>query len=341
MTVGPITVRRGSSDPVKYLISRKYAFPFSKFVEVGSFVGPNDEQESLIAEMRAYEGELRAKPDDQIQALYTAEQERERDEIAKKKDLEERQLFFNQRSADADFEHWSKASYWTLDEAVALSFGKAPELVSWDRVSPYVNISDFAFQYARIRELAIRAKVAEQLFDPVFPGVFLAWAKRYEISYPAELEKQIIERGQPVLDWRSAYDELKAKYDESLKEFRLELSKRDAGIDVLMEQLSQLKDAVGRAEESLQGTNLSTKERESLLKLVIGMAVEQYNFDPRARRNEATKQSPTTLLPVAYHSIETQYSSSFEKAPSCSLRRPSKRRTRALIRIAKVRHEFG
>jgi hypothetical protein len=35
--------------------------------------------------------------------------------------------FFNQPDAVADYDHWSKTAHWTLDEAIALSFGKAPE----------------------------------------------------------------------------------------------------------------------------------------------------------------------------------------------------------------------
>lgn len=41
--------------------------------------------------------------------------------------------------------------------------------------------------------------------------------------------------------------------------------------------------------------NLNPKERESLLKLVIGMAVEQYNYDPHSLRNEATADIATDL----------------------------------------------
>src|SRR5438105_15733264 len=34
----------------------------------------------------------------------------------------------------ANFDFYAKLSYWTLDEAVALSFGKAHDALSWDRV---------------------------------------------------------------------------------------------------------------------------------------------------------------------------------------------------------------
>jgi hypothetical protein len=56
----------------------------------------------------------------------------------------EKERFFNQPNAQADFTYWVKAAP-DLDEAIALSFGKAPELVSWDNVKSFVQISPFAF----------------------------------------------------------------------------------------------------------------------------------------------------------------------------------------------------
>lgn len=41
--------------------------------------------------------------------------------------------------------------------------------------------------------------------------------------------------------------------------------------------------------QSDQSTELKTRERDTLLKLIIGMAVEQYAYDPKAQRNSAVK----------------------------------------------------
>jgi hypothetical protein len=46
------------------------------------------------------------------------------EEVRIRRELEENQRFFNQSRADVDVSHWSRMSYWTLDEAVALSLGK-------------------------------------------------------------------------------------------------------------------------------------------------------------------------------------------------------------------------
>ena len=156
---------------------------------------------------------------EEVQALYEQERAKERMEWQAKADREEAQRFFNQPGAEADFEHWSKAAYWTLDEAIALSFGKAPEVVSWEKVKGYVGQSRFADQYGKVRDLALRATHWQQLYDPVLPGFFLAWAKRNEIDYPAELENQVVARGHQIADWKSLYDGLQAQYNELKAEY--------------------------------------------------------------------------------------------------------------------------
>ena len=55
---------------------------------------------------------------------------------------EEKERFFNLPSADADFPHWSKVAHWFLGEAVALSFGKAPERVERGAVERYVQATE-------------------------------------------------------------------------------------------------------------------------------------------------------------------------------------------------------
>jgi hypothetical protein len=112
-----------------------------------------------------------------IVSRYNAEKQREYQNAVEKAAQEERERFFNQPHAAADFEHWSRLAHWTLDEAVALSFDKAPERVNWQTIFKFLQLSPFAVQYSRRREIALRAAQWKQLYDPVLPGIFLAWAK--------------------------------------------------------------------------------------------------------------------------------------------------------------------
>ena len=148
----------------------------------------------LARQVADYKAHLLQLPPEELQALVKTEFEKQRAEIAAKAEREDRERFFNQPYAQADLDHWSKAAHWTLDEAIALSFGKAPERVNWKSVSPLVGISAFALQYQRRHDLAQRALAWQQLYDPVLPGIFLAWAKRTDIEVPTELEAAVSDR---------------------------------------------------------------------------------------------------------------------------------------------------
>jgi hypothetical protein len=81
----------------------------------------------------------------------------------------------------------------------------------------YTQISPFAHNYERLRDLILRARGAQQLFDTVLPGFFIASAKRNKIDFPPELEAAVVAHGAQVADWKSYYDDLSTKYDEALR----------------------------------------------------------------------------------------------------------------------------
>jgi two-component sensor histidine kinase len=285
-------------DTIRFLIKRK--FPNAERLRplgLGSQSGLSQEyREERLAAIAAYKKELESKPSEELRALYEQEKTNELAELKARAQREEQQRFFNQSNAHADFGHWSKASYWTLEEATALSFGKGPEIVSWESIKPFIQISSFAQQFARRRDLLMRAKVMTQLYDPVLPGFFLAWAKRNNIPYPHELEAAVVAHGHQVADWKSNFDELKTTFDQ-LKELLEAATERGKDqlakiADLEREQAAlQVQNAELRGRIDAEGKQkpLLTRERETALKLIIGMAIEQYTYDPEASRSDAIK----------------------------------------------------
>lgn len=170
------------------------------------------------AEIETYRAELDAKPVAELKAMHDELLEQERRELQARLDREEQARVFNQPQSRADFDYWARATYWKLDEAIALSFGKAPELVNWTVIEKFVHISPFAKQYARRRELAIRAKNFNQLYDPVVPTLFLAWARRTGIEIPAELLQAVESLGVVIADWKELFDKAKASRDALAEE---------------------------------------------------------------------------------------------------------------------------
>jgi hypothetical protein len=297
-------------DRTEYLVLRKY--PFARAIEfppsLSGGSGPRASAETRQA-LSAYRAELAALSSEEITQRYVAEKQREYQQAVEKAEREERERFFNLPRANADYDHWSKAAHWTLDEAIALSFGRAPEVVRWDQLQKFTLLgSPFVTQYARRRDLAMRALAWKQLYDPVLPGIFLAWAKRTDIPVPPELTEAVEKRGVQVADWKSLHDEAVeagkrdaeaaekqiAEWQRLFNETIAQLEKQDADwlevvnaknakiaaleadIEILRSQQPAFKPEQG----------VGARERDSLLKLIIGMAVAGYVYDPKVTRSD-------------------------------------------------------
>jgi len=141
------------------------------------------------------------------------------------------------------------------------------------------------------------ARAAGQISDPVDPASFLTWAKRNDVVLPPELEAQVTARGHHAADWKTLYEELKAKFNTSAEAARNDTAARSATIEELEKgpaSLAKERDDLARhvaeleaalADTTAQPAPLHPKERDSLLKLVIGMAVKGYGYNPAAARS--------------------------------------------------------
>jgi hypothetical protein len=145
-----------------------------------------------------YRYELLQKSPDEIARLCSAEQEAQRREKVAEADVIEKRRFYNLAQAMRPcYEHYCRCATWTLDEAVALSFGRDPERVSAKLLAPYATSSAFAHLYMQRWKEAQRAKGAGQLSDPVLPGVFIPWALNNRIALPEQLRSTAVKPRHP------------------------------------------------------------------------------------------------------------------------------------------------
>lgn len=200
------------TDQIEYLVNRK--FPGSKapppMLSNGGNRGFNyARHEKFLADIKVYKDELFIKTQSEVKALYDAEYDKEFNAIQLKLKLEEQSRFFNLHSAKADFSHWSKMAHWKLDEAIALSFGKSPDIVSWEKVKPYIAVSEFAKEYGKRRDLALRAIPWKKLYDPMLPTIFISWAKELDIELPVDLISNVEKKLGIAVNWFEEYQKNK------------------------------------------------------------------------------------------------------------------------------------
>jgi hypothetical protein len=183
--------------------------------------------------------------------------------------------------------------------------------------------------------LALRAKQWDQLYDPVLPGIFLAWAKRYDISYPAELEEMVTAYGHAVQDWKTLYDEKSEQYDELHAHAKKVVDEANATIRQLngeVENLAKERDSLlqelenSPKEAEIQdpaGRLLGTRAQNTLLKMVIGMAISGYGYDPAKPRSPVTEEIVSDLaklgISIGADTVRKWLKEATERLPPASI----------------------
>lgn len=95
----------------------------------------------------------------------------------------------------ADFTYWSKASYWSPDEAAALLLGRDPKVINGDALggdnsSLSITIA-LAIDYMNLRDLVLRAIEMKEIGVRNSPAAFLEWAEDRRIDIPEALRQEV------------------------------------------------------------------------------------------------------------------------------------------------------
>lgn len=291
-------------DPVEYLVHWKFpklaVFRHAAVRETASLSG--DEWRDLLDQAEAYRQELATTPAAERQALVAQARQEEIKRYNEYREIEEKKRFFNRPTADADFAHWASASYWTLDEATALSFGKDPRVVSWKAIEPHVQISPFAKSFEARRDLIYRAGVMGQLAKQTVPSIVLAWAERMHIPMPMELAEAVKALGLQIADWKTLHDEAVENQEQLATLIDVQknfIAAKDIESTNLRQHIEELNKRIRELESEPQQAKpekpMHAKERESLLKMIIGMAIGYHGHDPKAARSGTAKDIASDL----------------------------------------------
>ena len=164
---------------------------------------------------------------------------------------------FGVEGREADFQHWARMQRWSLDEAVALSIGYEPcgDLLKGIDGMP-VQSDVFAYYYKR-----------EALIDDNFD-----WGSR------AASRKNCVP---DVVRW---FDQVELDVPEQL------LAAADKYHALGIGKKSRL----GRS-KAADDKPLDARERSTMLKMIITMAVEGYRYNPKAERSAIPSEIETDM----------------------------------------------
>ena len=179
---------------IEFIILRK--FPLYKYVKYGERQPPGSLSNGVVdkklrKEILGYEKEILSLDRPSFEKLYSQILEETNQE-------REESYFFNQPDAQADVDYWARLSSWKAEEAVALSFGKNPKVVTLKNiVQNGVKDSNFGNEFLGVLEIVTRAVEDGVLDKKLKPSVFLAWAKGLKISVPDGLIEAVNKFNKP------------------------------------------------------------------------------------------------------------------------------------------------
>jgi hypothetical protein len=168
--------------------------------------------------------------------------------------------FFQARGQAANFEYWAKQPTWAFREAAALFIGLNPEWAITKEGAIYRDADRYRRELAALIDMVYRAVSILEVHRSARPSQWIEWAKSRGVPHPPELASL-------VAQWNQAVD----PRDEEIQQLRKELGDLQAKL-------------------SASDKPVSTRQRESMLKLILGMAIGGYRYDPAARRNESVSE---------------------------------------------------
>lgn len=293
-----------TTDPISMLVRVHFPELNEKTPEGEAFLmQPESVKQAKREQAEAFRQQMAALPADELNNAIAEGKKLVEKRYLKLRAAELAKPFYVRVTAEMDVDHWSRVAYWTVDEAAALSFGKNPLEVTSDRVRNLSHSNRFASEYLARLDILERAQTMHQLSYKTSLTRFLAWIEHTRFPMPEALVDAAKAIHRPEVDWKAEYQKLHSEMMNRADESSLgaELgSTAQAKID--------------------NGNSLKTRERESLLKLVIGMAIKGYAHDPaKGRTNTASEIAGDLLMlgiPLSDDTIRAYLQEARELLPS-------------------------
>lgn len=152
-----------------------------------------------------------------------------------------------------DFEYWAKMSFWTIEQSAALLIGADPDVIlDGGALSPTCP-PGLKSAYARLFRLLDSHIRLSGIGANLSPTEAVDWALHTKIDAPPALVEAVRAQGRTLIEARAA-----------------------ARADTEREELAQDKP-------------LGERERNTLLRMIVGMAIRGYGYDPDAARSDLPK----------------------------------------------------
>jgi len=174
---------------------------------------------------------------------------------------------------------WASEAYWTVEEATALSFGKDPRVVNLGYVERAARPSEFAALFVSLHEQILDAQRRKELPTHLMPRVFIEWTKLSNVDFPNHLEEA-------VKTFESGVEKIRERnrvLEGELRATKKQIQQLQYQLDRSRASAASITNPVPRA----PNPTAEAKIKQSLLKMVLVMAIKGYEYRIGERRQSA------------------------------------------------------
>ena len=163
--------------------------------------------------------------------------------------------FINEHFADAEYDYWARCPMWSMEQATALLLGKDADVVDLPTLRRFNQANGLAAQFNRLLYRLQEAKEQGELTEYMPPSMLVEWASANQIEVPSELIQAV--------EAHSSGTVARPALASAIPDERpVTPNERTAWV----------------------------KERDSLKKIVIAMAVDGYGYVPGAAKSTLCKE---------------------------------------------------
>ncbi|MEQ8178791.1 MAG: hypothetical protein RIC52_10595 [Amphiplicatus sp.] len=174
---------------------------------------------------------------------------------------------------DSRASHYAKLLHWNAEEAVCLLLGKNPNIVLQRIARSSSSAFERTIEYRELKQIFNRSAHLIGHGDKFSPINVLEWGIHYEVSVPKFLIGHVEKFHGPIQQWNPSEGYLALRRAPVLPKSGASRKGLDKPDDV----------------READGDELNLKAKTSLLRLVAGMAICGYSFNPNAERNNAIR----------------------------------------------------
>lgn len=153
------------------------------------YLASNSYQDKLNKELeprRSYKEQLKALSKEDLIAQVNWEREARKNEL---EELKPKREWWNQYPAE--YEHWGRMPYWSVEEGIALSLGCDPEEINLDSMKGE-SYDGIPSEHTKRHEIAARSVTIREIdAKENHPIAFLAWLVSKGHDYPDELAEAV------------------------------------------------------------------------------------------------------------------------------------------------------